>query len=98
MKPEDRKHLVERNLAIARACGLEVDRLESFAVVIKPNERPVVRAIYVLPDDDELVPLLRLFTLVEDIAHIEVPAPEPAPAQAAVPKATETPPPGPDAP
>lgn len=73
MTPEGRKHLVERNLAIARACGLELDRLQSFAVLVRPDQQPMVQATYVLPEGDELVPLLRLFTLVEDIAHIELP-------------------------
>lgn len=78
MTPEDRKHLVERNLAIARACGLDLDRLQSFAVLIRPDQQPMVQATYVLPEGDELVPLLRLFTLVEDLAHIELPESDPA--------------------
>jgi hypothetical protein len=69
----------ERNVALAKACGLEMDRLRCFTLQVQPNREPVVHATYVLPEGDELVPLLRLFTLVEDITHVELPEPPAAP-------------------
>lgn len=46
------------NLAIARACGLSTDGLQSLTLEVRCGRWPVVRALYVPESGDELVRVL----------------------------------------